>query len=442
MSHDIPLLELAERVVVYAKKLGAEEVGCAVTEGSHVTLQRRGGKVEQATEATTRGLTVSVLRDDRYSSNSTSDLRPEALESFLQRAIEATKYLEADPARRQADGALCGRGVSAEQLDQDDPVWGKRTSDDRARYAIELEETLTALGGDDVISSAVYGADGRSRSVQVLSNGFVGDDEGAWFAVGGEMTLSEGDKRPESAAYFAARHFADLPSIPDVAAEVVRRTRERLGATAIETGSYPMLLRNHAAGRILGMLAGPLSGGALHHERSCLADLLGTSIGSAQFTLVDDPTLPRGLGSRPWDGDAIKSRKRTIVQDGVLQEYNIGVYHARKLGVEPTSGGHSNWVIPPGTKSMQELAAGLPKAIEVTGFLGGNSNGATGDFSLGIRGRLWENGVPTRSLAEMNVSGNLLTVFHRLVEVGNDPWPYASMRSPTLLFDGIAFSGS
>jgi len=288
----------------------------------------------------------------------------------------------------------------------------------------------------------VYSADGRARSIRVLSNGFTGENEGAWFAAGGEMTLMDGDKRPESSAYYAARHFSDLPSIDAIAGEVVRRTRERLGAGPIESGNYPMLLPGRAAGRILGMLAGPLSGGSLHQGRSCLAEKLGEQIGSAKFTLIDEPALPRGLGSRPWDGDALRAKRRVLIEEGVLQQYNIGIYHSRKLEVEPTSGGRSNWVIPAGDKSIEQLAAGLPKAIEVTGFLGGNSNGATGDFSLGIRGRLWENGKPTRSLAEMNVSGNLLTVFGKLVEVGNDPWVFSAVRSPTLLFEDIAFSGT
>ncbi|MEZ4318680.1 MAG: TldD/PmbA family protein [Myxococcota bacterium] len=441
MSDD-SLMDLAERVVRYAKKLGADEVGCTVSDGTHVTIQRRGGKVEQATEATTRGLSLSVLCDDRYSSNSTSDLRPEALEPFVQRAVESTKFLEADPARRQADGALCGRGVDAETLDQDDPYWHQRTAADRASYAEALEGALQELHTDDVISSAVYSADGRSHTIRVMSNGFSGEDEGAWFAAGGEMTLQEGDKRPESAAYFAMRHFTDLPSIEVIAREVVERTRERLGAKPIETGAYPMILPGRSASRILGAFAGPLSGGAIHQGRSCLADKLGKRVGSKHFTIIDDPHIPRGLGSHPWDGDAIRSRVRTIVKEGVLEEFNIGLYHARKMGVEPTSGGRSNWVIPPGPRSVEAIARELPKAIVVTGFLGGNSNGATGDFSLGIRGILWENGEPTQSLSEMNVTGNVTTLFESLVEVANDPWLYSSVRSPTLVFEGVQFSGT
>ena len=107
-----------------------------------------------------------------------------------------------------------------------------------------------------------------------------------------------------------------------------------------------------------------------------------------------------------------------------------------------TSTGRSNWVVPPGDRSWQDVAAAWPRAIYVTSFLGGNSNAASGDFSFGIRGRLVENGVLTSSLGEMNVSGNLLELLERLVAVGDDPWTWSSVVSPTLLFDGVSFSGT
>lgn len=435
------LLELAHHVVKRCRELGADEVSASVSRGSHVTVQRRAGKVEQATEATTRGLVVSVLSDDRFSSSSTSDLRPEALDAFLERCVASTAYLEPDPARRQPDAALCGRGVTDEQLDQDDPAWGRRTADDRAEQA-EAIEALLADRRDDCISASSYVADGRSESAQVLSNGFEGVEAGAWFAAGGEMTLREGERRPESGAYYGARHLADLPSAEAIAAEIEARVAERLGSKATASGSYPMVLANRSAGRLLGVLAGPMAGSSLHEHRSCLEGRLGERIGSDLFTLVDDPTIPRGLGSRPWDGDCMVARPRTLVEKGVLKEYNIGVYYGRKLGVAPTGAGRSNWVVPPGETPTAELLKALPKAIVVTGFLGGNSNGATGDFSFGIRGLLLEHGEVVHSISEMNVAGSVADIFQRLVAVGDDPWPWSSVRSPTLIFDDVAFSGT
>jgi PmbA protein len=136
------------------------------------------------------------------------------------------------------------------------------------------------------------------------------------------------------------------------------------------------------------------------------------------------------------------AKRRVMIEQGVLQGFNISVYHGRKLGCEPTSGSRSNWIIRPGDRPWKDAVADAPRAIWVSSFLGGNSNGTTGDFSFGIRGMLLENGEPIGSLSEMNVSGNLLEVFHKLIAVGDDPWMWSSVRSPTLVFEDVQFSGT
>ena len=236
--------------------------------------------------------------------------------------------------------------------------------------------------------------------------------------------------------------WSDLPGVDDVADDAAERVMQRLGSTAAPSGSYPMLLENRTAGRLLGVLGGPLSGGNLHHGRSCLAGKLGEPIASPVLTLHDDPTIPRGIGSQPWDGDALIAKPRTLIEDGVLKQYNVDVYYGRKLDMPPTSGGRSNWVVVPGERTMHEMAQDLDRAILVTGFLGGNSNASTGDFSFGIRGLLLERGKVVQSLSEMNVSGNVLKLFSKLVEVGSDTWTWSSVRAPTLRFEDVQFSGS
>lgn len=435
------LMDLAQHVIERARHHGADEVDVVVSRGSHVSVNRRDREVEQATEATTQDLVLSITRDQRYTSNSTNDLRPEALDAFIERCVQLSEYLEPDPYRGQADPELCGRGVSEEELDQDDPTWRSYTAADRAAQAEALEEAILAAAPAGMASAAAYVADGRSEVVQVLTNGFADRTAGAWFSAGGSMTLAEGDKRPESGAYFAARHLADLPSAEAVAREVVDRTTQRLGSRPASSGTYPMLLENRMAGRLLGVLGGPLSGGALHQGRSCLAGKLGEPIASPVLTLHDDPTIPRGLGSQPWMSDCLIARPRPVIEAGVLRSYNIGVYYGRKLDMAPT-GGTSNWVVQPGTRSFAEMAAELDRAIFVTGFLGGNSNSSTGDFSFGIRGLLLERGEVVQSLSEMNVSGNILDLLGSLVEVGNDVWTWSSVRSPTLRFRDVQFSGT
>lgn len=438
------LLERAERVVQQAKALGADEVNVGVSRATEVSLVRRAGKVEQATQATSQSVSIALLVEDRYGVHSTSDLRPEALHAFLVNAIAATRVLEPEVERRLAPGEQCGRGSSDERLDMVDASWEALTAEQRRATAEELEARVDALPGrDKVLSATVHVGDSAGESVRVMSNGFVGRHATTGFGIGAEMTLQDTDgRRPEGYAFYSALHHGDLPGLQHIADRCWERSAERLGSGPIASGRMPMLLDRQVAGRILGVLGGPLSGSELHQGRSFLAGKLGTSIAASNFTLLDDPTIPRGLGSRPWDGDAFPAKPMPVIEGGVLKNYYIGLYYGRKLGMAPTTGARSNWVVPAGTQSPSQLVAGLPRCFHVTGFLGGNSNGLTGDFSFGVQGVLLEDGVPVKSLSEMNVSGNIADVLQRFVAAGNDTWTYGGLRTGSLLFDDVSFSGS
>jgi PmbA protein len=130
------------------------------------------------------------------------------------------------------------------------------------------------------------------------------------------------------------------------------------------------------------------------------------------------------------------------VERGILKSFLLDTYYASKLGAEPTTGGTSNLVFPTGKRDLAELCAVMGKGILVTGFSGGNSNSATGTFSLGIRGQWVEGGKPVHAVSEMNLSGNALELWSRLLELGNDPYLYSSMRCPSLRFDKLQFSGA
>lgn len=436
------LLNLASDVATTARTLGADEVSVSMARGSHTTLTYRDGKLEQASEAATQGLSISLMVDERSSGHSTSDLRPTALKRFIEEAIAATRWLEKDPARALPESEACGRGISQDALEQLDPEWQDISPDQRNEFARSMYGSLMDHHAEDVASVAAWYADGMAESARVMSNGFADTNKGAWFTVGGDMTLMEGEgRRPQGSSFYASRYLNDLPDYASIADEVNQRARERLGSGPISSGKYPLILANRSAGRILGTLGGPLNGASIFEGRSCLAGKRGQKIGSSVFTIIDDPTIPRGLGSRPWDGDALVATPRTVVENGVLKNYYINTYYGRKLKEERTSGSRSNWVIPHGDQSWQSIAANLPKAILVTGFLGGNANGITGDFSYGITGQLLEYGTPTKALSEMNVTGNVLTIFDQLSAVGNDPWTWSAIRSPTLVFDDIQFSG-
>ena len=167
----------------------------------------------------------------------------------------------------------------------------------------------------------------------------------------------------------------------------------------------------------------------------------GEKIGSDLLSVLDDPFIVSGRGSRLFDSEGIATQKRTVVEKGVLLTYYIDTYYGKKLEMEPTSGGTTNLVFEPGTKDLEGLLADIDRGILVTGFNGGNNNQVTGDFSYGIEGFLVEKGKIVKPVAEMNITGNFKELWKNLVAVGSDVDLTRSWRLPSLVFDKVDFSG-
>lgn len=432
---------VARDVVARARASGADEASAWMSRSVTSEVEWRDGRLEKVQESRALSLQVSLLVEERYSVYATNDLRPEALDHFLARAVVATRALEPDPDRRLPD--LAGMGVSKADLDVVDreplPLASRLRED-----AAALERQAREVAGDAPLCSIGVGVwTSDKASTMVCSNGFSGQHAGTRHGLSLWLTLNdEGGRKPEGYLSWVARHRADLPPPELAAREAVSLSLRRLASRPAKSGRYPMLIRNHRVPRVLNLLLAPLMGQALHEGRSCFSGAIGQKLSPAGFTLADDPLLARGPHSRPFDGDGLPSRVLPLFQDGVLSNMLLDVYYARRLGLQPTTGGTSNLVIPAGDRSTDALLAELPQAIVVEGFLGGNSNSATGSFSLGVSGVLYERGEPVQNVSEMNISGSLAELLERWVLATNDPWRYGSVRSPSLLFDAIQFSGA
>jgi PmbA protein len=184
-----------------------------------------------------------------------------------------------------------------------------------------------------------------------------------------------------------------------------------------------------------------LYGNSIQQKNSFLINKIGESIMSEKFTLVDDPHIPQARGARWFDGEGVATVKRTVIDKGVLRTYYIDTYSGAKMDMEPTVQGPSILTCELGGKNFDQLLASVNKGIWVTGFNGGNSNSTTGDFSFGIEGFLIEKGKIVKPVNEMNITGNILTLWKNLVEMGNDPMLISSQRIPSILFDKVSFSG-
>jgi PmbA protein len=432
--------KLARWAVSKARILGAQDAAVNVNDQREIQVQFRDKSIEKLQEAKRHSLGISIYLDNRFSSQNTNDLRKESLEKFIGEAVVFTRYLSEDPFRKLPDPKYY-EGREKKNLELRDPSYESVTSEARIESARQAAEAA-ASASSRIVSVTAGFSDTLSRSVKVHSNGFEGEQEDTSFFLYATPTIKDDEgKLVEEFAYGNARHRGDLPDPKKIGIEATERALRRMGQKKINSEKMDLVVENRQGGQILDPLIGPMSGFAIQQKQSYLEGKLGQKVASELLTLLDDPFLLRGQGSRLFDGDGIAARRMPVIEKGILKTYYIDNYYGRKLGMEPTTGGTSNLVFEYGTKSMEEIIRGVTKGIFVTGFIGGNSNGTTGDFSYGISGMLIENGVMTRPVYEMNISGNMKDLWNSLVEVGNDPDPYNNWRMPTLRFKDVEFSG-
>jgi PmbA protein len=437
------LLDLTRSAAALALAKGASEAAAGSWQARHVEVAWRDGKIEKVSEATTRGLALDLYVEGRYVSVSTSDLRPEALDRFVEDSTALARKLAPDPFRRLPDPALYA-GQPALDLELEDPTHAALDSGTRRRLAEELEVAARAAPGADRILSVTTGvSDTRAESVLVHTNGFEGSRRGTDFWISAEVTVKDPDgRRPEESAASGGRFRAELEPAAAVGRRAAERALGRLGTVKGGSAVMTMAVDARASARIVAALLGPLGAAAIQQKRSYLEGKIGATVGSPLLDLHDDPLIVRGLGSRLYDGEGIAAKPFPVFEGGVLRSYYVDTYYGRKLGIPPTTARTSNLTWKLGPRSQAELLAAMGDGILVTGFLGGNSNGTTGDFSLGVRGFRVRGGKLAEPVGEMNVSGNHLELWKRLAAVGNDPYRYSAMRTPTLVFEGVQFAGT
>jgi len=436
------LVDTAREAVRLAVSHGAAAAAAAVSRARQVEVAWRDGKLETVTEATTRGLGLDLYVDGRYASLSTSDLRPEALDRFIAEGVALTRTLAPDPHRRLPDPELY-RGQARVDLELADPAIRSLDAGARRRVAEEVEAgARSAPGADRIVSVSASVGDTEAERALVASNGFEGERTGTDSAVSAEVSVRDPDgRRPEDWDAASARFRADLPRPSAVGRGAAERALARVGSRKGESAVSALAVDPRAAGRLVSALFAPLAASALQQKRSFLEGRLGAAVGSAHLDVGDDPLVVRGLGSRLWDGEGIAARRFPVFERGALKTFYVDCYYGRKLGVAPTTARVSNLAWRLGDAGQQELLARMGEGVLVTGFLGGNSNSTTGDFSLGVQGFRVRGGRVAEPVGEMNVSGNHLELWKRLVAVGNDPYPYSSLRTPTLVFEGVQLAG-
>ncbi len=448
--HD-QLIKTATQTLDLAKKAGAQEAGVKISQSRFVDVSIRDGEPDKASASTRRGLSLRLFVDGRFAVHTTSDLRPQGLASFVADAADLTRALEPDPLRSLPDPARYPVG-SPPDLQLYDPNLEGASAEYWADQATQMEAAMSQAAGEagPQVVSVTGGAYGETAfGFMADSNGFQGFLEETGGFAGCSVVFMDPEQegiRRSGWWWEGSRSLAPIcgqAKLKSIAQASVQRGLHELGAKPGPSGRFPLVVENHAARTLLGHLMGALSGQTLHNKRSFLADRMNQPVASELLTLRDEPWLPGGLGSRWFDAEGAASVPLCLIEGGELKHYYMNTYYGRQLKMEPTVASTSNIVLEPShEQDFNGMLTGLEQGLAVTGFLGGNFNSTTGDFSLGVKGLWIEGGKIAHAAEGMNMAGNALDLWQGLIAVGNDPYPFSTTRAPSLCFKDVQLAGA
>jgi PmbA protein len=447
------MLSLADDIVARARKKGATLAECTVQEGAHLSAKVRLKEPELVEEAGSRALGLRVMLGQKVAVTYTSDLSKEGIARVIEDAVELAELSQPDPFAGAPDPSLLSQAKDHVNLDLFDPAVDGVDAAEAVRRAREGERA--ALDSDPRITNSEGATFTRvsGGSALVTSGGFRGTSRGTYASiVVSPVADDEGGKKRSGYYWSSRRHLRELEAEDAVGREAAKRTLQKLGARKVESQEVPVIFDPDAARSILGLVAGCISGGAIWRRSSYLLDRLDSQVASELVSIIDDPLIPRGPGSRPYDGEGLLSRKNQIVERGVLKGYQLDTYAGKKLNMPSSanaargsSGGvgisSTNFQLLAGASSPADILRDTTKGLYVTSMMGFGFNAVTGDFSRGASGFWVENGELAFPVSEVTISLNLDELLKRIDAVGNDLDLKTSIAAPTFRVSSMTLAG-
>jgi PmbA protein len=453
----VDLESLATDVVKLAVRAGASDAEVVVREGDEFSVNVRMGQVETLKESGSRALGLRVFRGRRSASASTSDLTADGIRQLVEGAMALSAVTEEDPFVGLPETEEFGAIKDDLHLYFEDVY--SLPGPERIEWARRAE--AAAMAADPRITNSDGGSFDAATGSKVLANsrGFVGSYRSSYAGVSAApLAKDENGQMQRDGWWSSARRMGDLESPEAVGKEAARRTVRRLGARRVATQQVPIVFAPEVARSLVGSVVEAVSGDAIWRHASYLAGKLGEQIGAATINIIDDnvmllPTGVGGFGSTPFDGEGLPTRRTVVVEGGVLRNYMLNTYAARKLGMKSTHNASrglagtpgiscGNLYLEPGGQTPEEIIAGVKAGLYVTSLMGFGTNIVTGDYSRGAAGLWIENGQLTHAVEEITIAGHLGEMLKNVTAIGNDLVFRGSVASPTLRIDGMTIAGA
>jgi len=442
------LAPVLETLLSRARHYGAEKCDGIATHGRSLSVVTRGGNLEDVDNSEGKDIGLRVFIGKRQACVSSSDLSYTSLDKLAERAVAMARLAPEDEYCGLAHNDLLEHAPPA--LDLFDPA--ELSPADLLERANTVEAAALAVKG-------VKQAEGASASANTsavyfaTSEGFSSGWRGSRFSMG-VSAFAEGDDgaMERDYDYHGARFIADVKDMETIGRTAGQRAVARLGGTQLSSSTMSVIMDRRVSNALLSAFTGAITGSGIARGVSFLKDKMDSPLFAKNITIIDDPLIPRGHGSRPWDGEGVQVQRQILVNDGVLKSWLLNTSSARQLGMITT--GHAsrpigsppgisptNCYIETGEKSPEQLMADIGSGLLVTEMFGPSLNSNTGDYSVGVSGFQIQGGDIARPVNEVTIAGNLLDMFAGLIPA-NDLVFDNAVVTPSLLIPEMTLAGT
>jgi PmbA protein len=438
------LKQLAGDVLTFAREIGGTDAAVEISEGSGLSVSVRRGKIETIEQNKDKGMGVTVYIGQKRGNASTSDFSPAAMRATVDAAYNIARFTAEDDCAGLAD--------------QDMLEMAPRDLRLCYPWLISTEEAVAiaqrAEGAAFDVDPRVTNSEGASVHVQqshfvaANSRGFCGGYPFSRHTLSVAPIAGKGAKMQRDDWYTSVRNPAKMSRPEAVGRYAAERALARLNARKLDTRNCPVLFEAPLAAGLLGAFVQATSGGALYRKSSFLLDSLGKSIFPSHIQVLEDPHVIGGVGSAPFDEEGVRTLRRMVVENGVLQGYFLSSYSARKLGMKTTGnagGSHNLSLTSSNTKRGDDFAGMIRKmgrGLLVTELMGQGTNYVTGDYSRGASGFWVEHGEIQYPVEEITIAGNMKDIFLQIVAVGNDVLIRGNKETGSILIENMVVAGS
>lgn len=441
---------LTQALLAAAQRAGAEAADALAVEGHALSIDVRAGALEQAERSEGTDLGLRVLVGRRQACVSASDTSAQTIETLAERAVAMAREAPEDPYVGLADPADLARQTDTDHLELADPA-AEPAPAALQEAALAAEAAALGVRGVSQVQSASASYSSRAMHMAAtngFSAGYRRTDTGLYCtAIAGEGAKMQRDGDGDYRIF-----AADLRAPDDIGQRAGERAVAQLGARKPPTGAYPVMFDERISSSLIGHLLVAANGSSVARGSSWLLDRLGEQVLPAALSLIEDPHRARVSASRPFDAEGLPTRRRAIVENGVLTGWTLDLATGRKLNMAstgnakrgtsaPPSPGSWNVALTQGAQSREDLLRDMGTGLLVTSMIGSTINPNTGDYSRGASGFWVEGGEITYPVNECTIAGSLPEMLMRMTPA-NDARAWLSRVVPSLLVEGMTLAGA